>query len=276
MNSNLANIINNSKSLQLLNAYESESDEDEKLSTSSTKRALNDLPDDIPVKRNKLEKLPLPSFVIETEKIREYEDDPSLHGGRIRNFPHERGNWATYIYLPYKGNEYFSQLVDGVADICLPITKLEIVNDFHISLTKTVILKYHWIESFVSTVRTKLNANCLKRFQLFFNSMEVYTNEEKTRTFLGLNINSGYDQLCDAVQIFNECLKEFKLNSFYEDPSFHISILWCVGDKKNELNGILHEINNFVTNFMDKNSDTDWTIEVNHFICKTGNKQFIF
>lgn len=56
MNSNLANIINNSKSLQLLNAYESESDEDEKLSTSSTKRALNDLSDDIPVKRNKLEK----------------------------------------------------------------------------------------------------------------------------------------------------------------------------------------------------------------------------
>lgn len=27
-------------------------------------------------------------------------EDSSLHGGRIRSFKHERGNWATYVYLP--------------------------------------------------------------------------------------------------------------------------------------------------------------------------------
>lgn len=27
-------------------------------------------------------------------------DDSSRHGGRIRGFPHERGSWATHVYLP--------------------------------------------------------------------------------------------------------------------------------------------------------------------------------
>jgi hypothetical protein len=27
-------------------------------------------------------------------------DSPAEHDGRIRSFPHERGNWATYVYIP--------------------------------------------------------------------------------------------------------------------------------------------------------------------------------
>uniref|UniRef100_A0A8V8TLS7 U6 snRNA phosphodiesterase 1 n=1 Tax=Homo sapiens TaxID=9606 RepID=A0A8V8TLS7_HUMAN len=28
------------------------------------------------------------------------EDDSTKHGGRVRTFPHERGNWATHVYVP--------------------------------------------------------------------------------------------------------------------------------------------------------------------------------
>lgn len=28
------------------------------------------------------------------------QDDQAKHGGRIRSFPHERGNWATHVYIP--------------------------------------------------------------------------------------------------------------------------------------------------------------------------------
>ena len=34
--------------------------------------------------------------------------------------------------------------------------KLEICEDFHISLTRTVVLRHHWIESFVASVRKQL------------------------------------------------------------------------------------------------------------------------
>lgn len=29
-------------------------------------------------------------------------DNPSEHEGRLRSFAHERGNWATYVYIPCK------------------------------------------------------------------------------------------------------------------------------------------------------------------------------
>lgn len=35
-------------------------------------------------------------------KMNEVMDDPNFHEGRIRSFPHERGNWATYVYIPCK------------------------------------------------------------------------------------------------------------------------------------------------------------------------------
>jgi hypothetical protein len=38
--------------------------------------------------------------LIEYPETQEVVDDPSQHGNRIRNFPHERGNWASFIYLP--------------------------------------------------------------------------------------------------------------------------------------------------------------------------------
>jgi hypothetical protein len=35
--------------------------------------------------------------------------------------------------------------------------ELQICNDFHISLTKTFILRHHWIEGFVNSVKKQLN-----------------------------------------------------------------------------------------------------------------------
>lgn len=48
-------------------------------------------------------KLPVPNILLSSDKSNEqYIDEPSLHNGRIRSFPHERGNWSTYVYIPCK------------------------------------------------------------------------------------------------------------------------------------------------------------------------------
>lgn len=82
-------------------------------------------------------------------------DDPSKHDGRIRSFKHERGNWATYVYIPIETN-----LLEDIQDICLTNLpeKLNFKNssELHISLTKTVVLQYHFIESFVDTLQTAI------------------------------------------------------------------------------------------------------------------------
>lgn len=50
-------------------------------------------------------RLPVPSCLLSMFPDDDDEaltEDSSLHGGRIRSFKHERGNWATYVYLPCK------------------------------------------------------------------------------------------------------------------------------------------------------------------------------
>lgn len=49
-------------------------------------------------------RLPVPESLkkLFCDSTEEVEDSPQLHGGRIRSFPHERGNWATSIFIPCK------------------------------------------------------------------------------------------------------------------------------------------------------------------------------
>lgn len=49
-------------------------------------------------------RLPLPGCLLTMfpEELDSQTEDSSLHGGRVRSFKHERGNWATYVYLPCK------------------------------------------------------------------------------------------------------------------------------------------------------------------------------
>jgi len=43
---------------------------------------------------------------------------------------------------------------------------LEIIENPHISLTKTVVLQYHWIRQFINDV--KLNVSSIQRFYFYF------------------------------------------------------------------------------------------------------------
>ena len=46
-------------------------------------------------------KLPLPDDIraMFRPAVPDREDKPDEHGGRMRSFPHERGNWASHVYI---------------------------------------------------------------------------------------------------------------------------------------------------------------------------------
>lgn len=45
-------------------------------------------------------KLPAPDLSKVTVVLSEtHVDNPEVHGGRARSFPHVRGNWATFVYV---------------------------------------------------------------------------------------------------------------------------------------------------------------------------------
>ncbi|XP_066569940.1 U6 snRNA phosphodiesterase 1 isoform X3 [Amia ocellicauda] len=228
-------------------------------------------------------------------------EDPSKHEGRIRSFSHERGNWATYVYLPYMPDEGFVELAEKLTGTAgargVALIRAE---EFHISLSQTVVLRHHWIEPFVVSLKTDL-ANCQK-FVCVAERLNVYTNQEKNRTFLGLEVTTGHSQLLEVVSNIDRTMREFSLSTFYEfyipfwtllsllyvkytnvvvrqehkmKPSFHLSLAWCVGDHTEELTRMCSQE---LQSLLDDYEDSPFLLRVpcEEIRCKSGNKIFSF
>lgn len=67
-------------------------------------------------------RLPLPGCLLTMfpEELDPQAEDTSLHGGRIRSFKHERGNWATYVYLPCESIVLIYQSVSSINENRFP------------------------------------------------------------------------------------------------------------------------------------------------------------
>uniref|UniRef100_A0A8C5Z7L9 U6 snRNA phosphodiesterase n=1 Tax=Marmota marmota marmota TaxID=9994 RepID=A0A8C5Z7L9_MARMA len=182
------------------------------------------------------------------------EDDSAKHGGRVRTFPHERGNWATHVYLPYEAREEFLELLD----LLLPhaqtyVPRLVRMEAFHLSLSQSVVLRHHWILPFVQALKDRMAS-----FQ---------------RTFVGLEVTSGHAECLDLVSEVDRVMEEFDLTTFYPDPSFHISLAWCVGDARPQLEGqCLQELQEILDEFED--SEMLLRVLTKQVRCKSGNKFF--
>ncbi|XP_074696198.1 U6 snRNA phosphodiesterase 1 isoform X3 [Strix aluco] len=201
-------------------------------------------------------------------------DDSSRHGGRVRSFPHERGSWATHVYLPHRAQEEFLELLELL--LCRARTyvpSLAAMEEFHLSLSQCVVLRYHWIGPFVRSLKERLAA--FHRFFCVADQVKVYTNQNKTRTFIGLEVSAGHFQLLELVSEVDRVLEEFDLPTFYKDPSFHISLAWCVGDLSGRLDGqCLQELQDIVDRFED--SALLLRVQWEEIRCKSGNKYFSF
>ncbi|KAJ8939036.1 hypothetical protein NQ318_012634 [Aromia moschata] len=264
----------NKGALSLISSYGSDSSDDDVPGPRvSTKRLQKD---DEEFCSKKLKRLPLPNYIIKDNEgsNHDHEDDPALHGGRIRTFSHERGNWATYVYIPFENHDCIRELIATMKNTIPDNIGIKEADDFHISLTRTVILRHHWINEFVNSV--KLATSSFKRFVILFDGLKIYCNEERTRTFIGLQIRTGHDSLVKIVEALDTCLGEFNLQPFYKDPSFHMSIAWCVGDFEEELKLLLPQLSQHLHDLMDCHSQENWYIYVEYLLCKTGNKYFQF
>lgn len=89
-----------------------------------------------------------------------------------------------------------------------------ITNQCHISLSRTLVLKYHWIDSFVNSLRKLCQST--DGFSLDIGDLKIYTNEEKTRTFLGIQCHNHDNKLKNFMDSFSKILDDYKLPQFYQ------------------------------------------------------------
>lgn len=92
--------------------------------------------------------------------IEELSAAASSHDGRVRSFAHERGNWATYLYIDCKfaENDTINALQNRLNQYAANKLNLSFrqFDAVHISLTRTLVLRHHWIELFVKAINSSL------------------------------------------------------------------------------------------------------------------------
>ncbi|XP_065095310.1 U6 snRNA phosphodiesterase 1 [Ochlerotatus camptorhynchus] len=204
------------------------------------------------------------------------EDNPSHHQGRVRSFAHERGIWASYVFIDYNEIDAFNDLQQQIIDKASEDLNLNLnrVDNLHLSLTKTFVLRHHNIAAFVGNVRSAIG-EC-KRFPIILSDLAIYTNEENTRTFLAVKVaDHSYGSLSSLVEKLDSCMKEYKLPVFYADPSFHISILWCLGDQRTILEEKCSSLQQIFTAIYEEEC-CDMNVSVRMLKFKCGNKFYSF
>jgi len=209
--------------------------------------------------------VPLPKAINEMfQQEEEVVDDPALHEGRSRSFAHQANSWATYIYLDVKAFD-----LEDARDLLLKELDLEPIPNPHLSLSKVVSLRHHWLPPLTASLQNSLSQE--RKFYLGLDKLQVYVNEECSRTFVGLTAGAGWGQLTRLTKKVDTALQEYNLPPFYRPPSFHCSLAWCLGDRRASIIPRLQKLSLKMVDCLEEDA-----ILVDAVHCKAGNKHFSF
>ncbi|KAI9208009.1 uncharacterized protein BJ171DRAFT_492349 [Polychytrium aggregatum] len=156
----------------------------------------------------------------------------SEHQGRIRSVPHIEGNWATHVFISVTPTDDLQLDIDAInthaSNRCgQAYHQFEL--PLHISLSRAVYLKVFQIPQFARLLGQSMNRH--PRFKVGFNGISHYQNDDKTRSFLALDVGVGKYELGLLTQDVDAALRQFQQPVFYEPPRFHASIGWSLGSE---------------------------------------------
>ena len=153
--------------------------------------------------------------------------------GRMRSFPHVEGNYAGFVYVPLRG-------IQGLEAASVQATKIaqEVltqkcllhrihVQDLHISVSRTFALRRVQIKPVVDDLRRTLRA--LPCFDAAVSGVDLYSNEENTRSFVGLSLSVGATRMQMTTRAVDYALSTAPVDPFYDEMRFHVSVAWFAG-----------------------------------------------
>ncbi|TFK70389.1 hypothetical protein BDN72DRAFT_870338 [Pluteus cervinus] len=168
-------------------------------------------------------------------------DDPTKHQGRIRTTPHVEGQWCAHIYvcIPIRHSSSLRTfLLDVLKDAREAVPSLQSFvaeeetssgNELHISLSRPIYLRSHQREDLKKAVAGL--ARTSRPFKISFAVFCELINDEKTRTFLAMEIGAGHHELRTLVDALKPTLRAIRQREFYDNPRFHASLAWALLDK---------------------------------------------
>jgi 2'-5' RNA ligase len=154
--------------------------------------------------------------------------------GRVRSFPHVKGNFPGFVFVPIIGagdalKAAAMQAVEAAALVLGPSRVLHRIplSEVHLSLSRTFAVRRPQIDSLVQLLRDQLHA--LPRFTATLCGAALYSNDDASRTFVGLRLDGGEKRTHMMVRGVDRALETFRVPPYYSDLSFHVSIAWTTG-----------------------------------------------
>uniref|UniRef100_A0A1X7ULY6 U6 snRNA phosphodiesterase 1 n=1 Tax=Amphimedon queenslandica TaxID=400682 RepID=A0A1X7ULY6_AMPQE len=119
---------------------------------------------------------------------------------------------------------------------------------------------------------------CFHRFPVSFDGLVFYVNDDTSRSFLGLHVQEGHQELCSIVDDIDRIFEKFKLPKFYTERSFHVSLYWALGNILPSINQELEAKLKLLWKecLLENDFTEELTVNVSSISCKCGNKQFTF
>ncbi|KDR82627.1 hypothetical protein GALMADRAFT_238043 [Galerina marginata CBS 339.88] len=196
-----------------------------------------------PMKKRKLP--PLSSSIVTPGPV----DNPALHQGRIRTTPHVDGQFAAHVYvsLPLGRHSLLYKVVQAIlcdAKEAIPtlheIWTTEPVSqrpELHISLSRPIFLRAHQREDLKRAVKNIAKAH--KAFIVSFAILSELINDEKTRTFLTMEVGAGHHELRSLANSLAPAIEAVRQQAYYVKPRFHASIAWALPNNRPGTSGPL-------------------------------------
>ena len=178
----------------------------------------------------------------------------------VRSFAHVRGNWPTYICVRVEASDAICQHLQVLSEAAqtavagTTATKVPIVSSveyptaqsgleesleqriaaaasgssvkrrglLHLSLSRTVTLQHKQIEPFARDVIQALAQ--VPSFHAVLQGCELFSNDEKTRSFVSLPVTNGRDKVCNIIRVLDGVLTSYGKPAYYDNPRPHVTV----------------------------------------------------
>ena len=162
-------------------------------------------------------------------------DNVAAADGRVRQFAHVDGQYATHVYLPVRPGP---QLADALLRSCAALGEnggrgsVHAVEpaSYHISLSRTVSLSRAQIEGFSDALRLALR-RCAAARAPVAETLCALANDTRTRHFAAAELRAGtpgHGAVCSMIDAVDDVLARYALPPFYPERRLHFSIAWSL------------------------------------------------
>ncbi|KAG4306138.1 hypothetical protein PORY_000126 [Pneumocystis oryctolagi] len=192
----------------------------------------------------------LPDFFFDLYQVKPMMgDNPIFHEGRKRTHLNAKGCWPSHVYIRLTLTEELRSLLKKIHETCVleGATLVSLLEDdlgislsLHVSLSKPFMLTYDMIDSFKNIMKESL---IFESFDIDFSKISIFTNEDSSRIFLVIIVNTGEKN----------------------NPQFHASIAWSL--EQTIMNQtILNRLNNEYSKLLSTHK-----LHINEIKVKIGN-----